>query len=157
MNIHQQIFHCTMNGNHNNFPITMDFHVSHFPHVTNTITLCVHLSCILRWETPVKPVKLAGLTHTGPAGGQFEAWRALAAVAAWNVDTVGIALAQVVPTVTLINIYAGGRKRETIYINHRLHNCLVRAGSQLVDSRRENTTAPFLALVQFRQSLAGSG
>lgn len=54
--------------------------------------------------TPARSVRQARLTHTGPTGGQFEAWRALAAVAAWNVDTVGVALAQVVPTVTLINI-----------------------------------------------------
>lgn len=59
----------------------------------------------------------ARLTHTGPARGQFEAWRALAAVAAWNVDTVGVTLAQVVPTVALINIYTGGGKRETVDIN----------------------------------------
>lgn len=46
-----------------------------------------------------------GLTHAGPAGGQLEAWRALAAVAPWDVDTVGVALAQVVSAVTLVDIW----------------------------------------------------
>ena len=128
---------------YNNFPSTVDVHVLHLPQVTNTINPSVLPAGVFRWETPVRPVRQAGLTQAGPARGQFEAWRALAAVAAWNVDTVGVALAEVVPAVTLIDIYTGGRKRETVDINHRLHNCLVRAGSQLVDSRRENTVAPF--------------
>lgn len=59
------------------------------------------------------PVRRARLTHTGPAGGQLEAWRALAAVAARNVDAVSVALAQVVPTVTFVNIYTGGREKKS--------------------------------------------
>lgn len=67
-------------------------------------------------ETPSKAGQTRGLTNTGPVGGQFEAWRALAAVAAWDVDTVGIALAQVVPTVTLINICTTGEKERTSFM-----------------------------------------
>lgn len=131
-----------LNDNYNNFPSKRDVHLLHFPHIT-TINPSVHHPVVLRWDTLIRPVRRAELTHTGPAGGQFEAWWALAAVAAWNVDTVGVALAQVVPAVTLINIYTGGRKRRTVDINHRLHCCPDRAGSQLVDSRKESTTAPF--------------
>lgn len=87
--------------------------------------LSVHLS------GGVRPVRRAGLTHTGPAGRQLEAWRALAAVAARNVDTVSVALAQVVPAVTFINIYTGGREKKRVDIHHRAHNCLVRARSHL--------------------------
>lgn len=61
---------------------------------------------------PVRPVGLAGLTQTSAAGRQFVARRALAAVTAWYVDAVGITLAQVVSTVTLIDVYDGGSKRE---------------------------------------------
>lgn len=61
----------------------------------NTLSMAAHIRNLLALIT----------VHTGPAGGQFEAWRALAAVAAWNVDTVGVALAQVVPAVALINIF----------------------------------------------------
>lgn len=42
---------------------------------------------------------------TGAARRQFETWGAFTAVAAWDVDTVGVSLAQVVPAVTLINIF----------------------------------------------------
>lgn len=53
----------------------------------------------------------AGLTHTGPVGRQLKAGRALAAVAARNVDAVGVSLAQVVSTVTFIDVCAGGGRR----------------------------------------------
>lgn len=42
---------------------------------------------------------------TGPARRQLKTWGAFTAVAAWDVDTVGVSLAQVVPAVTLINIF----------------------------------------------------
>lgn len=42
---------------------------------------------------------------TGPTWRKFETWGAFTAVAAWDVDTVGVSLAQVVPAVTLINIF----------------------------------------------------
>lgn len=113
------------------------------------------ISCLpgllTRWLC--EPVTQCGLTQTGPAGRQLEALRALAAVAAGNVDAVGVALAQVVPAVTLIDIYARGRRRETVGINHRLCNCLVRARRQLADSRKHNSA--ILALIQYRQLLTG--
>lgn len=105
--------------------------------IWNTQKNIVYMS--LRGKTLVRPVRQAELTHTSPIGGQFVAWWALAAVAAWYVDTVGITLTQIVPTVTLIDIYARGRKREKVDISHRLSNCLVRADCQLVDSRRDTT------------------
>lgn len=49
-----------------------------------------------------------GLTHTGPVGRELEARRALAAVAARDVDAVGVALAQVVSAAALIDVYRGG-------------------------------------------------
>lgn len=51
-----------------------------------------------------------GLTHAGPVGRQLKAGRALAAVAARNVDAVGVALAQVVAAVAFIDVCAGGRE-----------------------------------------------
>lgn len=45
-----------------------------------------------------------GLTHTRSTGGQLKARRALAAETARYIVAVGIALTQVVPAVTLINI-----------------------------------------------------
>lgn len=69
---------------------------------TAVTSLCVDT---LSMTTHIRNLLALITVHTGPTGGQFEAWRALAAVAAWNVDTVGVALAQVVPAVTLINIF----------------------------------------------------
>lgn len=59
----------------------------------------------------VGPLRQPELTHAGPVRRQLEAWRALAAVAARNVKTVGVALAQVVSTAALIDVYRarGGR------------------------------------------------
>lgn len=45
-----------------------------------------------------------GLTHARSTGGQLEARRALAAETSRDVVAVGVALTQVVPAVTLINI-----------------------------------------------------
>lgn len=78
------------------------------------------MSLLMEIHINVRP---SGLTGTGPARRQFESRGAFTAVAAWDVDTVGISLAQVVPAVTLINICTGGRRRETVEINHRLYNC----------------------------------
>lgn len=51
------------------------------------------------------------LTYTGPVGGEFEAGRTLAAVAAGAVDTVRIALAQIVSIAALIDVCKSNRSR----------------------------------------------
>lgn len=61
----------------------------------DTLAVAAHVGDLLALVT----------VQTGPAGRQLEALRALAAVAARNVDAVGVALAQVVPAVTLIDIF----------------------------------------------------
>ena len=53
---------------------------------------------------PHSVVTATRLTHARSAGGEFEAGRALATVAAGNVDAVSVALAQVVPAVALVDI-----------------------------------------------------
>lgn len=86
--------------------------------------------------TMTKTDRRGGLTHTGPAGGQFEPWRTLASVAPWYIDALGVPLAQVVPAVTLINICVGGRRRENSVI-YRLYYPLLAADGGPVDSRRQ--------------------
>lgn len=46
----------------------------------------------------------AGLTEAGSAGRQLESSRTLAAVAAGDVDAVGVSLAQIVAAVALVDI-----------------------------------------------------
>lgn len=51
------------------------------------------------------------LTYTGPVGGELEAGRTLAAVAAWAVDAVCVALAQVVAIAALVDVCKSHRSR----------------------------------------------
>lgn len=99
---------------------------------------------------------VCGLTHTGPIGRQLKARGALAAVAAWNVDTVGIALAQVVPAVAFINICTGGREKERTSITSSIAVWLEHAGGCGQQDKKKHNSS-ILALLQFRLSLAGSG
>lgn len=78
--------------------------------------------------------------QTGPTGGQFEAWRALAAVAAWNVDTVGVALAQVVPAVTLINIFTD----EQYVVVAEAHWTFTAEAPNLIDTHSTGTDTRYL-------------
>lgn len=61
---------------------------------------------------PREPVRPPGLTHAGPVRRQLEPRRALAAVAARNVNTVGVPLAKVVPAAALVDVY--GKTRTSI-------------------------------------------
>lgn len=107
-----------------------------------------HYNCSLRGKTLVRPVRQAEPTHTSPTGGQFVAWRALATVTAWYVDTVGITLAQVVPTVALIDVCVGGRKRGTEDISDRLYNCLVRAACGQQERKHNNAILALPQLIE---------
>lgn len=51
------------------------------------------------------------LTYTGPVGGEFEASRTLAAVAARTVDAVCVTLAQILAVAALVDVYKSNRSR----------------------------------------------
>lgn len=90
----------------------------------------------------VGAVRWSGLTHTGPVRRQLEAGRALAAVAARNVDTVGVTLAQVVSAATLIDVYrgggGGGRDRTSFTDRITVRSCSLRW-----TKGQKNAAAPF--------------
>lgn len=109
-----------------------------------------------------------GLTHAGPVGRRLKSGRALAAVAARNVDAVGVALAQVVSAVAFIDVCAGGREKknnkERTSIRRPITVCLEHAGvSEQQDNGKKKKkelkkhNGSVLALLQFRLSLAASG
>lgn len=106
----------------------------------NTLSVAAHIRNLLAFIT----------VHTGPAGGQFEACRALAAVAAWNVDTVGIALAQVVPTVTLINIFT----YEQYVVVAEAHWTFTAEAPDLVDTHSTGTDTRNLPALVYINRLA---
>lgn len=110
-----------------------------------------------------------GLTHAGLVERRLKAGRALAAVAARNVDAVGVALAQVVSAVAFIDVCAGGREKknnnkERTSIRRPITVCLEHAGvSEQQDNGKKKKkelkkhNGSVLALSQFRPSLAASG
>lgn len=75
------------------------------------MTFPTHLREPVPLPEGVEPLGQPGLTHAGTVGRQLEARRALAAVAARNVDAVGVTLAKVVSTAALIDVYRAGGGR----------------------------------------------
>lgn len=75
------------------------------------MTFPTHLRESVHLPEGVGPLRQPGLTHAGPVGRQLEARRALAAVAARNVKTVGVTLAKVVSAAALVDVYRAGGGR----------------------------------------------